>query len=72
MADVCDHDVTDREVAAVADGLCPLCLHSMTMRQSMAIQNLRAALKEVLQFAEDFEVHRKWVSHARIALNQSV
>lgn len=26
----CPHDVTEREVAAVADGLCPLCLSEQT------------------------------------------
>jgi hypothetical protein len=50
--DVCTHDVTDREVAAIADGLCPLCLHGMTMRQSLAIEKLRAALTEARDVLE--------------------
>lgn len=47
MADVCTHDVTDREVAAVADGLCPLCLDGMVQRQSLEIERLRGVLEFV-------------------------
>ena len=34
----CTHDVTDKEVAAVADGLCPICLGEENKRLREALE----------------------------------
>jgi hypothetical protein len=51
----CPHDITERDAAATADGLCPLCLQTETRAAVKGLveaiaenERLRAALKQIV------------------------
>lgn len=42
MTGICPHDVAEQDVAAQADGLCPLCLLATTTRLRQALHEIDA------------------------------
>ena len=50
----CTHDVTEREVAAVADALCPLCLQ----RELAQCQQELAEARELLRWHSDADLQK--------------